>query len=351
MVSEMTPFDAYQVRMERRFGEMLHAADVELNRLHGEAVKVNAEHNSGSIFPQLAAVQQCVEAATEEALVEGKELVDEARRQGTNAPDLWLEATADKARLVLTAHVEALYALRWRIDPKLLPGVTPAITEAHKNALAHANGAVDDFANGVWRPKPRLATGATAITHNVHIGGNMAGGVIQQAGNQAHQQTGETSSDNGKTFQVNVHTAIGQVVNAKTYVARASNNPVANAVFLAGQALTHPGRRLFFEEVSPGEDGTTPVLRVRVRDEPELAAGVVAKHKPPAAPVLTPVFNWLLVFVCLFVVAAFTVDVYAGFFFKGPATDATKSLLSVTDWIVKGGLGAIIGLIGGKVAK
>jgi len=263
MSSEMTPFDAYQVHMERRLGEMRQVIDVELNRLHGEAVKVNAQQNSRSIFLQLAAVQACVEEATEEALTEGKALVDEARRQRKNALDLWREATADKARLVLHAHAEALYALNWCIAPELLPGVTPAITDSYKNALAHADCAVDDFTNGVWRPKPRPAIGATIITHNVHIGGNMAGGVIQQAGDQARQEAGATSSDTAKTFNVNAHTAM----NAKAYVARASKSPLANAVFLAGQALAHPGRSLFFEEATPDDDGNIPVLHVTVRGQ------------------------------------------------------------------------------------
>jgi len=337
---EMTPFDAYQVRMQRRFGEMRHAVDVKLNQLHGEAIKANAQHNSRSIFPQLDAVRQCVEEATEEALVEAKELVDDARRQGKNAPDLWLEATAEKARLVLNAHVEALYALRWRIDPKVLPGVTPAINDARTNSLAHANGAVDDFANGVWRPKQRPATGATTITHNVHIGGDVSGGVIQQAGDHAQQQAPAPPAPEGPPT-------------VKTYVARASNNPLANGVFLAGQALRHPGRTLIFEEVSPGGDGQPPVLRVRVHEEPAepKAADFVVKAKSPPAVVLTPTFNWAFAAVVVLVLIALGIEAYAGFSYRGPVTDTTKAVLSTADWIVKGGVGAIIGLIGGKVAK
>jgi hypothetical protein len=328
------------VRMERRFGEMRHAVDVKLNQLHGEAIKANAQHNNRSIFPQLDAVRQCVEEATEEALVEAKELVDDARRQGKNAPDLWLEATADKARLVLNAHVEALYALRWRIDPKVLPSVTPGINDARTNALAHANGAVDDFANGVWRPKPRPATGATTITHNVHIGGDMSGGVVQQAGDNAQQQAPAASAAEAPPM-------------VKTYLARASNNPLANGAFLALQALTHPARTLIFEEVSPGGDGQPPVLRVRVREEPAQpkAAGIVAKAKPPPVAVLTPTFNWAFAAVVVLVLIALGIEAYAGFSYRGPVTDTTKAVLSTADWIVKGGVGAIIGLLGGKVAK
>jgi hypothetical protein len=36
---------------------------------------------------------------------------------------------------------------------------------------------------------------------------------------------------------------------------------------------------------------------------------------------------------------------------KGPIADAAKRLWDITDWILKMGLGAIFGLIGGKVAK
>lgn len=273
-------------------------------------------------------------------MVEAKELVDDARRQGKNAPDLWLEATAEKARLILNAHVEGLYALRWRIDPKVLPGVTPAISDARTNSLAHANGAVDDFANGVWRAKQRPATGATTITHNVHIGGDMSGGVIQQAGDHAQQQAPDPSADE-----------VAPTV--KTYVARASNNPLANGVFLAGQALRHPGRTLIFEDVSPGGEGEPPVLRVRVREEPAQpeAAGVMAKSKPQPAAVLTPAFNWAFAAVVVLVLIALGIEAYAGFSYRGPVTDTTKAVLNTADWIVKGGVGAIIGLIGGKVAK
>ncbi len=183
----MNPFEAFEERMTRQLAKMRQRVDVELNRLHGEAIKVNAQHNSGSIFPKLAAVQQCAEAAAEDVLTEGKELVDDARRKGMNAPDLWLEATAGKARLVLVAHVEGLYALSWRMDPKLLPGVTPAIQDSRKNSLACVNGQVDDFERDIWRPKPRPATGATTITNNtVHIGGDNSG-VVQQAGDNAQQ--------------------------------------------------------------------------------------------------------------------------------------------------------------------
>jgi hypothetical protein len=340
MGSEITPFDAYQVRMDRRFGEIRHAVDVKLNQLHIQAIKSNAQHNSRSIFPQLDAVRLCVEEATEEALVEAKELVDEARRQGKNAPDLWLEATAEKARVALKAHVEALYELRWRIDPTVLPSVIPAINDARTNSLAHVNGAVDDFANGVWRPKQRPATGATTITHNVHIGGDMSGGVIQQAGDLAQQLAPAAAAAEGRPT-------------VKTYVARASNNPLANGVFLAGQALTHPGRTLIFEEVSPSSEGQPPVLRVLTREEPAQpdAAGILAKAKRQPAAVLTPTFNWAFAAVVALVLIALGIEAYAGFSYRGPVTDTTKAVLSTADWIVKGGVGAIIGLIGGKVAK
>ncbi len=184
----MTPFDALEERMTRHLAKMRHGVDVDLNRLHGEAIKVNAQHNSGSIFPKLAAVQQSAEAAAEDVLTEAKELVDDARRQGKNAPDLWREATADKARSVLVAHVKALYALDWRMDTKLLPGVTPAIQDSRKNSLAWVNGQVDDFERDIWRPKRKPETGGPTITNNtVHIGGNNSG-VIQQAGDHAQQQ-------------------------------------------------------------------------------------------------------------------------------------------------------------------
>jgi hypothetical protein len=184
----MTPFDAFEERMTRHLAKMCHAVDVELNGLHGEAIKTNAQHNSRSIFPKLAAVQQCVELAAENVLTEAKSLVDEARRQGKNAPDLWLEATAEKARLVLVANVEALYALNWRMDANLLSGVTSAIQDSRKNSLEWVNGQVDDFERDIWRPKPRPPSGGTIITNNtVHIGGDNSA-VIQQAGDHAQQQ-------------------------------------------------------------------------------------------------------------------------------------------------------------------
>jgi hypothetical protein len=183
----MDPFDAFEERMTRRLAKMRHGVDVELNRLHGEAVKVNAQHNSGSIFPKLTAVQQSIEAAAEDVLTEGKELVDDAKRQGKKVPDLWLEATAAKARSVLIAYIDGLYNLDWRMEAQLLPGVTPAIRDSRKNSLAWMNGQVDDFERDIWRPKPWPTTGATTITNNtVHIGGNNSG-VVQQAGDNAQQ--------------------------------------------------------------------------------------------------------------------------------------------------------------------
>jgi hypothetical protein len=176
-----------------------------------------------------------------------------------------------------------------------------------------------------------------------------------------------------------------KATDAVTYVATASNNPVANAVFLAAQALTHPDRTLFFEERNAGEGG--PVLRVRtterldqdlspalrqaleatpppartrvaVKDAAPPEAKLQRPSKParqakktPVKPTLTPGFNWLLLGVFLLTVVAFGVECLMGFAIKDSPSDMAKRLFDTADWIVKVGIGAFIGLLGGKVTK
>lgn len=334
---DLTPLDAFEARITRRLEEMRHALAVELNRVHGEVVKLNAQTNDRNIFMKLPVVEACADAATEFVLTEAKTLTDPHQAHAWN---VWLAETGERARSVLTAHVEAIFESNWRIAPEFMHTVRANVDDARARALAKVSGEVGDFVRGVWRPKAQPAPGGTIITTNntVNVGGDMSGGSVDQAGHHVVKEAGASAGVPMVTF----------------YVARASNNPVANGAFLAAQALIHPGRSLYLEEVSPGRDGEPPVLRVRLQEEPagpDPAKGVVAGQKPPAAPVLTPTFNWAFAAVVGLVLIGLCIESYAGFLYGGPVTDATKGVLSAADWIVKGGVGAIIGLIGGKVAK
>ena len=166
MASDLTPFDAFEARMVRVLADRVHDADVELNRLHGEAIKGGYQNNSGTIKPQLEAVQHCAERSIQMVLGEAKALTDPHRAR---AWYMWLEHTAAPAREVLVAHVEALYALRWRINSAVLPVAKPIIEDSKNRILAAANGEVDDFERGVWSARPVAARAAPPTTAGTDV--------------------------------------------------------------------------------------------------------------------------------------------------------------------------------------
>ena len=176
---------------------------------------------------------------------------------------------------------------------------------------------------------------------------------------------------------------------AGVYVARGASNPLANAAFLAVQALTHPNRTLVLDTAeAPGDlfplwvvgprdqapwpasvpdgDVRQAVGRALERDASASASGDGAGHvlalrndlasrakaaASGAAPTLTPAFNYALIIVVVFTAVAFAVEIAMGFALGAHLTDAQKTLSATADWILKSGIGAFLGLLGAKTIK
>jgi hypothetical protein len=160
---------------------------------------------------------------------------------------------------------------------------------------------------------------------------------------------------------------------AGVYMARGAKNPLANAAFLAVQALTHPNRTLVLDTGETAGDrfprwlavprdqapwpASVPDIRQavgRVLDSDASAGGGVGRAKAPspgAAPTLTPAFNYALIIVVVFTAAAFAVEIAMGFALGEHLTDAQKTLSATADWILKSGIGAFLGLLGAKSIK
>ena len=149
--SEVTPFDRFEARQARRLRARVYDVEVELNRLHGEAIKAGAADGNRAIFPKLAAVEREAQAAVDAVLTEATALT--ANRGSTRS--MWVEETAERARSVLLAHVAALYELNWRMRPDMMHTVTASIDGSRSRTLAMINGEVDDFEGGVWHPNSR----------------------------------------------------------------------------------------------------------------------------------------------------------------------------------------------------
>lgn len=177
----MNPFEAFQARATRRLEEMRHDLAVELTRLHADVVKDNAQTNNRSIFPKLRAVSACADVATEFVLREAKALTD---RHRDSARGMWLEETATRARFVLMDHVEAIYASDWRMPPEFMHLVNAHIRDFRSSNVAKVNNEVVEFEQGVWNAS---AEGSNITNNTVNINGGMSGGVVQQAGDNAHQ--------------------------------------------------------------------------------------------------------------------------------------------------------------------
>lgn len=186
----MDPFQAFEERMTRRLAAMRHEVEVELNRLHAEAIKTGAHRGNRSIFPKLSAIESSADAATEFVLREAVALTDNR----DHARDLWLEATADRARAVLASHVDSLYGVSWRADPNFLAGVAPAIDDSKRRTLEKVNGEVDDFSRGVWHPHSTTGPVGSTTNNNVYVGGSISG-VFQQGGANAQQQATNSQFD------------------------------------------------------------------------------------------------------------------------------------------------------------
>ena len=212
-----------------------------------------------------------------------------------------------------------------------------------------------------------------------------------------------------RTANFSIHSEVRADANVKTYVARASGNTVVDSAFLAFRAITHPNQTLFLE-VSPGGEGKPPVWAVRpigsvaeasepvavaapepVAEAPSEEwgpapdAGIptivpgapthvadapsqqrvrkkvrdanrtknVAARQPNRAenPALTPGFNFSLLAVFVLTLIALFIQVAMGFVIQGQETELQKQLFSTTDWILKLGVGAFVGLLGGKRIK
>jgi len=164
-----------------------------------------------------------------------------------------------------------------------------------------------------------------------------------------------------RTAHKSSEAAVGVKADLKTYVVRASGNPLADTAYLAVQAFLHPSRTVFVE-TSPGGEGEPPRWIMRPVSEmmaqpspppPRLPTGEAPKTgpKPEGPPTLTPGFNFSLIVVAVLTFVALIIQVVMGFGLPGQATDFQKQLFSSTDWILKVGGGALFGLVGGKGIK